>query len=73
MENYIKEAKRGFSIDRIATGDFEANELDLLIKLLAYNLYERFKQDCCEPIYRGYTITRFRFVKINGKILNKIS
>ena len=60
MENYIKEAKRGFSIDRIATGDFEANELDLLIKLLAYNLYERFKKDCCEPVHQGYTIVRFR-------------
>ncbi|MNI79270.1 hypothetical protein D3C73_1357170 [compost metagenome] len=60
MENYIKEAKAGFSIDRIATGSFEANEIDLLVKLLAYNLYERFKQQCCEPIHRGYTITRFR-------------
>lgn len=60
MENYIKETKRGFSIDRIATGDFEANELDLLIKLFAYNLYERFKRDCCEPIHQGYTIARFR-------------
>ncbi|MNO12398.1 Transposase DDE domain protein [compost metagenome] len=47
MENYIKEAKNGFSIDRIATSDFKANELDLLIKLLAYNLFERFKRDCC--------------------------
>jgi hypothetical protein len=60
MENYIKEAKRGFSMDRIATGDFEANEIDLLVKLLAYNLYERFKFECCEPIHRGYTIARFR-------------
>ena len=60
MENYIKEAKRGFSIDRIATGDFTANEIDLLIKLLAYNLYERFKRDCCEPVHQGYTIVRFR-------------
>jgi len=34
MVNYIQEAKCGFSIDRIATSDFEANELDLLIKLL---------------------------------------
>jgi hypothetical protein len=32
MENYIKEAKRGFSIDRISTGKFKANELDLQIK-----------------------------------------
>ncbi len=60
MENYIKEAKNGFSIDRIATGDFKANELDLLIKLLAYNLFERFKRDCCEPVHQGYTIARFR-------------
>ena len=60
MENYIKEAKNGFSIDRIATSDFEANEIDLLIKLLAYNLFERFKLDCCEPVHQGYTIARFR-------------
>ncbi|MCP3776244.1 hypothetical protein NLX71_23590 [Paenibacillus sp. MZ04-78.2] len=37
MENYIKEVKNGFSIDHIATSDFKANELDFLIKLLAYN------------------------------------
>jgi hypothetical protein len=60
MENYIKEAKNGFSMDRIATSDFKANELDLLIKLLAYNLFERFKRDCCEPVHQGYTISRFR-------------
>jgi hypothetical protein len=60
MENYIKEAKNGFSIDRIATGDFKANEVDLLIKLLVYNLFERFKCDCCEPVHQGYTIARFR-------------
>ncbi|SEP21839.1 Transposase DDE domain group 1 [Paenibacillus sophorae] len=60
MENYIKEAKRGFSIDRIATGSFESNEIDLLIKLIAYNLYERFKRHCCDPVHRGYTIARIR-------------
>lgn len=60
MENYIKEAKNGFSIDRIASSDFKANELDLLIKLFAYNLFERFKRDCCEPIHQSYTIARFR-------------
>lgn len=60
MENYIKESKRGFSMDRISTGSFAANEIDMLLKLLAYNLYERFKKDCCEPIHQGYTIARFR-------------
>lgn len=60
MENYIKEVKNGFSIHRIATGSFKSNELDMLIKLIAYNLYERFKTDCCEPIHQCYTIARFR-------------
>ncbi|EHQ60905.1 transposase IS4 family protein [Paenibacillus dendritiformis C454] len=60
MENYIKEVKCRFSIDRIATSDFKGNEIDLLIKLLTYNLYGRFKRDCCEPIHQGYTIARFR-------------
>ena len=60
MENYIKEVKMGFSIHRIATHRFAANELDLLIKCLAYNLYERFKRDCCEPLHQRYTIARFR-------------
>lgn len=60
MENYIKEVKNGFSIHRIPTGRFKANELDMLLKLFAYNLYERFKHDCCEPIHQGYTIARFR-------------
>ncbi|MDF2814145.1 MAG: transposase, partial [Paenibacillus sp.] len=52
--------KSGFSIDSIATGDFQANELDLLLKLFAYNLFERFKRDCCEPVHQGYTIARFQ-------------
>ncbi|SHE13332.1 Uncharacterised protein [Chlamydia abortus] len=43
-----------------STSDFEANEIDLMIKLLAYNLFERFKRDCCEPVHQGYTIARFR-------------
>lgn len=51
MENYSKEAKRGFSINRIATNNFTANEIDLLMKLLAYNLFERFKMDCCESVH----------------------
>lgn len=72
MENYIKEAKRGFSIDRISTGEFKANELDLLIKLLSYNLFERFKHDCCEPVHVGYTIARFRleFFHCAAKIIH---
>lgn len=60
MENYIKEAKYGFSINRIPTGSFKANELDLLIKLFAYNLFELFKMDHCPTPMKSYTIQRFR-------------
>lgn len=60
MENYIKEGKSGFAIHRIPTQSFAANEIDLLLKLLAYNLFERFKDHCCDPIHHSYTIGRFR-------------
>ncbi|WP_141505670.1 IS1380 family transposase [Paenibacillus luteus] len=60
MENYIKEGKNGFSIHRIPTQSLAANEIDLLLKLLAYNLFDRFKHHCCNPIRQSYTIQRFR-------------
>jgi len=60
MENDINEGKRGFAIHRIPTQSFAANEIDLLLKLLAYNLFERFKHQCCEPIHQSYTVQRFR-------------
>lgn len=59
MGNYIKEAKCMFAMDWIATFDFEANELDFLIKLFSNNRYERFKQDDCEPVHRAYSTARF--------------
>nr|WP_302473109.1 IS1380 family transposase [Heyndrickxia coagulans] len=60
MENFIKESKYGFSMDKISTHSFDANQMDLLIKLLAYNLFEIFKKEHCPPAYRSYTIRRFR-------------
>jgi hypothetical protein len=60
MENHIKEAKQGFSINRIPTDSFKANELDLMIKLFAYNLFELFKIDHCPAPIKSYTIQRFR-------------
>lgn len=60
MENSIKEGKNGFSIHRIPTKSFAANEIDLLLKLLAYNLFERFKLQCSDPLHRSFTIQRFR-------------
>jgi len=59
MENYIKESKGGFAIDRIPTHFFAANEIDLLLKLLTYTLFERFKYHCCMAIHQSFTIQRF--------------
>lgn len=60
LENYIKESKYGFSMDKIPTDSFGANHMDLLIKLLAYNLFEIFKKDHCPAAFKSYTIRRFR-------------
>ena len=72
VENSIKEAKNGFSIAAIASSEFEANEIDMLIKLLTYNLFERFKKDCCDPIHQGFTIQRFRkdFLQVAGVLVS---
>ncbi|WP_262393671.1 IS1380 family transposase [Sporolactobacillus inulinus] len=38
MENYIKEAKSGFSLDQLSSHKFEINESRLMLSLIAYNL-----------------------------------
>src|SRR5699024_10066311 len=38
MENYIKEAKNGFSFDAMCSHDFLTNEVRMMLSLLAYNL-----------------------------------
>ncbi|WP_170007540.1 transposase [Bacillus fonticola] len=50
MENYIKEAKHGFSIDHIPTQDFDANEADLFPALLIILSPQ------LEPVARSYII-----------------
>lgn len=38
MENYIKEAKSGLSLDQLPSHKFQTNEARLMLSLLAYNL-----------------------------------
>lgn len=47
-----------------------ANHVDLWIKVMAYNLFVRFKKQVCEPLHMSYTIQRFReeFFRIPGVI-----
>ena len=37
MENYIKEAKNGFGLDKMNSHSFQVNEAKMMISLLAYN------------------------------------
>lgn len=38
MENYIKEAKNGFSLDHMNSHSFQVNEVKMMLSVLAYNL-----------------------------------
>ncbi len=38
MENYIKEAKNGFGLDKMNSHAFQVNEAKMMLSLLAYNL-----------------------------------
>jgi hypothetical protein len=38
MENYIKEAKNGFWLDKMNSHSFQVNEVKMMLSLLAYNL-----------------------------------
>jgi hypothetical protein len=38
MENYIKESKNGFNLDKMNSHAFQVNEVKMMLSLLAYNL-----------------------------------
>ncbi len=38
MENYIKEAKHGFKLDKMNSHAFQVNEVKMMLSLLVYNL-----------------------------------
>jgi len=68
MENYIKEAKLGFNLERLPTGQFHANWVYMLIGMLAYNLISWMKRLVFPKGYRNSFIKklRFRFIQIGG-------
>lgn len=60
MENYIKEAKNGFALDAITKENFYPNEADAMLKIIAYNVYQGFKQEVAPPEIKTYTVSRMR-------------
>jgi hypothetical protein len=70
VENRIKEAKYGFGIDKIPTGEFYANYAALQLKMIAYNLISMFQTEVMEMGSFRMSIRSIRkmFFTIAGKL-----
>jgi len=61
-ENLIKELKDGYGIDKLSTGSFGANDADLMLKVISYNLVWAFRHDVLPSEWRPFTIRTLRNV-----------
>ena len=71
MENYIKEAKNGFSFDAMCSHDFLTNEIRMMLSLLAYDVMNWLRTLCfpsCHQTMQIQTI-RSRIVKSASKLV----
>jgi hypothetical protein len=73
VENRIKEAKYGFGIDKIPTGEFYANYAVLHLKMIAYNLVSAFQTEVMEmgSIRMSIRSIRKKFFQIAGKLIER--
>ncbi|MFD1068293.1 IS1380 family transposase [Oceanobacillus locisalsi] len=71
MENYIKEAKNGFGLDRMSSHDFQANEARMIMSLLAYNLTNWLRTLCFPEGQQQMQIQtiRTRVIKVASKLV----
>ncbi len=71
MENFIKEAKHGFAIDKMNSTDFWTNANKLQQMVLAYNLNNWMRRLCFPEINLSDRIStiRTKLIKIAGKIV----
>ena len=70
-ENFNKELKNGFGMDRMPCGQSEANGVFFRIGVLAYNLFVGFKRLSCPASWIQHTIAtvRWKFVHVAGHIV----
>ncbi len=70
IEPLIGEFKHGYGIGQVPTGDFGANEVMFLLKLLAYNLVQRFVRTL-HPSLRSWQIAWLRRVllRVPGRLV----
>lgn len=71
MENYIKEAKNGFYLDKMNSHSFQVNEAKMMLSLLAYNLTNWLRTLCFpegQKTMQMETI-RTRIIKVASKLV----
>ena len=70
-ENFNKELKIGFGMERMPCGQTHANAVFLRIGVIAYNLFIGFKWLSCPESWMKQTIVTFRWkmVQVAGRIV----
>ena len=70
-ENFNKELKIGFGMERMPCGQTEANAVFFRIGVLAYNLFIGFKRLSCPESWMRHTIATFRWkmIQVAGRII----
>lgn len=71
MENFIKEAKNGFGLDRMNSHSFQVNEAKMMLSLLAYNLTNWLRTLCFPDNQKKMQIEtiRTRIIKVASKVV----
>lgn len=71
MENYIKEAKNGFYLDKMSSHSFQMNEVKMTLSLLAYNLTNWLRTLCFPEGKQSMQIEtiRTRIIKVASKLV----
>lgn len=70
-ENFNKELKSGFGMERMPCGETSANAVWFRMGVIAYNLFLGFKRWTCPENWRRHTIATFRWrlLKMAGRIV----
>jgi len=71
MENYIKEAKNGFYMDKMNSHTFQVNEVKMMLSLLAYNLTNWLRTLCFPEGQKTMQIEtiRTKVIKVASKLV----
>jgi len=71
MENYIKEAKNGFNLDKMCSHSFQVNEVRMMLSLLAYNLTNWLRTLCFPEGQKNMQIQtiRTKIIKVASKLV----